>query len=59
MFTSEWKDKEIIEDDEESDTVTFDMMNTFVYSPDLTKTTSGLTGDEIVTIPHLLIMVSC
>ncbi|KAL7031976.1 hypothetical protein ACKWTF_007190 [Chironomus riparius] len=54
--TSEWKEKEIIEDDEESDTVTFDMKNTFVYRPDLTKTTSGLTGDEIVTIPHLLIM---
>lgn len=43
-------------DNEDDDTVTFDMVNTFVYRPDLTK---GLTGNEMITIPHLLIMVSC
>ncbi|KAG5683890.1 hypothetical protein PVAND_013150 [Polypedilum vanderplanki] len=54
---SEWKEKKIIEDDEESDTVTFDMVNTFVFRPDLTEATEvGLTGNEIVTIPHLLLM---
>lgn len=42
-------------DNEEDDTVSFDMVNTFIFRPDLTK---GLTGNEIVTIPHLLIMVS-
>lgn len=46
-------------DDEEEDSVTFDMVNTFIFRPDLTKASSGLTGNEIVTIPHLLIMVSC
>lgn len=53
--TSEWKDKHNLVDNEDADTVTFDMVNTFVFRPDLTK---GLTGNEVVTIPHLLIMVS-
>jgi hypothetical protein len=44
-------------DNEEEDTVTFDMVNTFIFRPDLTAA-HGLTGDEIVTVPHLLIMVS-
>lgn len=43
-------------DNDEDDTVSFDMKNTFIFRPDLTK---GLTGNEIVTIPHLFIMVSC
>ena len=42
-------------DNDADDTVAFDMVNTFVFRPDLTM---GLTGNEIVTIPHLLIMVS-
>lgn len=44
-------------DNEDDDTVTFDMVNTFIFRPDLTLP-YGLTGNEIVTVPHLLIMVS-
>lgn len=55
---SEWKKKEIIEDNDKDDTVTFDMKNTFIFRSDLTAKESGLTGNEVVTIPHLIIMVS-
>ncbi|XP_037942188.1 sensory neuron membrane protein 1-like [Teleopsis dalmanni] len=48
----EWKDKYNIEDIEEEDAVTFNMRNTFIFRPDL-----GLSGEEIVTIPHPLIQV--
>lgn len=55
IHKSEWKEKTDLVDNEEEDTVSFDMKNTFIFRPDLTK---GLTGNEVVTIPHLLIMVS-
>lgn len=55
---SEWKTKEIIADNDKDDTVTYDMTNTFIFRPDLTAKASGLTGNEIVTIPHLIVMVS-
>jgi len=45
-------------DNDADDTVAFDMKNTFNFRSDLTKAATGLTGDEIVTIPHLVIMVS-
>lgn len=31
------------------------MKNTFIFRPDMS---GGLTGNEIVTIPHLLVMVN-
>lgn len=54
---SEWKYKSDLVDNDEEDTVAFEMMNRFIFRPDLTMAVSGLTGNEIVTIPHLLIMV--
>lgn len=53
---SEWKEKADLVDNDKEDTVSFDMKNTFMFRPDLMA--PGLTGDEIVTVPHLLIMVS-
>lgn len=55
---SEWKYKSDLVDNEQEDTVAFEMMNRFIFRPDLTMAASGLTGNEVVTIPHLLIMVS-
>ncbi|XP_070502419.1 sensory neuron membrane protein 1-like [Chironomus tepperi] len=49
----EWKSKIILSEDNDEDSVTFEMMNTFFFRPDLSQ---GLTGDEMVTIPHLLLM---
>lgn len=45
-------------DNEEEDTVAFEMVNTFIFRPDLTMKAGSLTGKEVVTIPHPLIMVS-
>lgn len=42
-------------DDDVEDSVTFEMINNFFFRPDLTK---GLTGNEIITIPHMLLMVN-
>lgn len=55
---SEWKSKTDLVDNEDTDTVSFDMVNTFFFRPDLTAQESKLTGREVVTIPHPLIMVS-
>lgn len=41
-------------DNEEDDTLTFNMKNTFIFRPDLSN---GLTGNEIITTVHSLIMV--
>lgn len=51
----EWKEREDIQDDEFRDTVTYTLKNRFVFRPDLSN---GLNGDEIVTLPHLIIMGS-
>lgn len=50
----EWKEKYDLVDNDEDDTVEFEMKNTFIFRPDLS---GGLTGREVITIPHLLIMV--
>lgn len=42
-------------DDEKEDTLTFNMKNTFIFRPDLSET--GLTGNEVITTVHPLIMV--
>lgn len=52
MIFREWKDKYDIADIEAEDAVEFNMRNTFILRPDL-----GLSGEEIVTMPHPLIQV--
>lgn len=54
MNLSEWKSKNVLFDDEKEDSVTFELINTYRFRPDLTK---GLTGEEVVVVPHLLLMV--
>lgn len=54
MF-SERKLKYNVEDDEETDTMTFDESNTFYFMPNKTL---PLTGQEIIIIPHIVIAVS-
>lgn len=54
-FSSEFREKFNDVDDDETDTVEYELKNTFFYRPDLSN---GLTGDEIVTIPHPLLFVS-
>ncbi|XP_063708634.1 sensory neuron membrane protein 1-like [Culicoides brevitarsis] len=49
----EWKDKYDVEDDEVHDKLSFNLRNTFIYRPDLTL---PLTGAEIFTMPHLILM---
>lgn len=51
---SEWKSKVNLVDNAEEDTITYNMLNTFIFDPDLTK---PLTGDEIVVIPNILMLV--
>jgi hypothetical protein len=51
---SEQKSKFNLIDNETADTVEYDYKNTFKFRPDLTK---GLTGKELITIPHIIIMV--
>lgn len=41
-------------DDETDDTLTFNMKNTFIFRPDLSK---GLTGNEIITTIHPMVAV--
>lgn len=45
----------MLNEDENEDSVTFDLINTYKFRPDLTK---GLTGNEIVTVPHMMLMVN-
>lgn len=44
-----------LEDDVKEDTLTYKMKNTFIFRPDLSN---GLTGNEIITTVHPLLMVS-
>lgn len=46
----EWKEKYNLVDNEENDTLTYRFKNTYIFRPDLSG--PGLTGDEIVVIPH-------
>nr|AFG73002.1 sensory neuron membrane protein 1 [Cnaphalocrocis medinalis] len=50
----EWKEKVGIEDHEEDDTITYKKRDVFIFRPDLSG--PGLTGEEIVVIPHVLMM---
>lgn len=53
---SEWKEKEELEDDVNEDTVEFSFKNTFIFDEMMTM---PLTGDEIIVMPHLAMIVSC
>lgn len=46
----EWKEKFDLVDNDEEDTLTYHFKNTFKFRPDLSG--PGLTGDEIITMPH-------
>ncbi|XP_050087454.1 sensory neuron membrane protein 1 [Anopheles aquasalis] len=52
LYFEEWKEKFDTIDDVEEDTLTFTLRNTWIFRPDL----SALTGEEIVTVPHPLLM---
>lgn len=46
----EWKEKFDLVDNDEEDTLKYHYKNTFIFRPDLSG--PGLTGDEIITMPH-------
>ncbi|XP_055606895.1 sensory neuron membrane protein 1-like [Uranotaenia lowii] len=53
LFFEEWKEKYDTADNEEEDTMAFNMRNTWIFRPDLSL---PLTGNEMITIPHPIIM---
>ncbi|XP_041981606.1 sensory neuron membrane protein 1-like [Aricia agestis] len=53
FYFEEWKEKVEIEDHEDTDTVTYKRRDTFHFRPDLSG--PGLTGDEMITMPHPLL----
>ncbi|KAG4080358.1 hypothetical protein HA402_010850 [Bradysia odoriphaga] len=53
-YFEEWKEKFDMTDNEEDDTLTFNMKNTFIFRPDLSG--KELNGNEIITTVHTLIM---
>ncbi|XP_031619154.1 sensory neuron membrane protein 1-like [Contarinia nasturtii] len=53
-YFEEYKDKIDIVDDNEEDTIEYDYRNTYIYHPE--KNGPGLTGEEIVTVAHPLIL---
>lgn len=54
MWFSEWKEKENLEDDINKDTIEFNFRNTFIFDEMMTL---PLTGDEIIVMPHLAMIV--
>lgn len=54
MSYSEWKTKKNIIDNDEDDTAESDYINYYHFRPD--RTDNGLTGEEIVMVPHPLLL---
>lgn len=54
ILNREWKEKFNVKDDEIQDTLSFNLRNTFIFRPDLT---TPLTGKELITMPHMVLMV--
>lgn len=54
-FFREWKEKVDLVEDAEKDTITFYLKDSFIFRPDLSN---GLTGEEIIILPHIFIAVS-
>nr|QIJ45702.1 sensory neuron membrane protein [Glyphodes pyloalis] len=50
----EWKEKVEVEEHDEDDTITYKKRDYFYFRPDLSG--PGLTGEETVVIPHLLML---
>jgi hypothetical protein len=50
----EYKEKLDLKDNNEDDTVSFNPRDYFIFKRELSD---GLTGDEIITIPHAAILV--
>jgi len=51
----EYKEKLDLKDHNEDDTVSFNPRDYFIFKR---EKSGGLTGDEIITIPHMTILVS-
>lgn len=51
----EWKSKTNLVDNAEEDTITYNMLNTWYFDEEESK---PLTGDEILVLPNILILVS-
>nr|QZH55093.1 sensory neuron membrane protein 1 [Achelura yunnanensis] len=53
-YFEEWKEKVEIVDSDENDTATYKKLDTFYFIKD--KSGPGLTGDEIITMPHIFML---
>lgn len=51
----EWKEKIDVEEHEEDDTITYKKRDVFYFKPELSG--SGLTGEEMIVIPHIFVVV--
>lgn len=56
VFHSEYKHKVNLKDHKEDDTLSYNPKITWFFNP--SKSAPGLTGNELITIPHPLILVS-
>ena len=56
LILREWKEKVNLEDLEDEDAIYYNRKDTFIFKKE--KSGPGLTGDEIVTIPHPVLVVS-
>lgn len=54
MFFREWKEKYDTVDNDEDDTLEYNYKNTFIFRQELSG--PGLTGQEILTLPHPMIL---
>ena len=54
LYFREWREKNLISEDDAEDTLTYYEKITFIFKP---EKPGGLTGNELVTIPHPLLVV--